>query len=426
MKVWLLSIGEPLPCDGKGDRLWRSGLLASALMQKGHEVTWWTSTFHHKEKRQRATEDRSWVFRDRCEVRMLHARGYRKNISVGRFLNHRELAQKFRRAARQSATPDLIFCCLPTLDFCTAAVDYGRDFDVPVVLDVRDLWPDIFADIVPAALNPLAHFALLPLQKKAHDACARADALTGITNDFVDWGVAKACRTRNELDRAFPMGYADVAPNTEEIAKAKSFWRQHGVDEANGEFILCFFGTLNRHFEHDTVMQAAAKLAESGKRPIRFVICGDGPTAPLWSNLSKSLSNVILPGWVNAAQIWTLMRMSGAALAPYASTHDFMRSLPNKSIEYLSAGLPVLSSLQGTLAKLLLQDQCGLTYGNNQAGELVGIAIRLYDDPSLRKAMSENADRLYRKQFVAEAVYSDMADHLLQVAAKRNASKYAA
>ncbi len=45
MRVWLLTVGEPLPTDGGSDRVWRTGFLARALADRGHEVVWWSSAF---------------------------------------------------------------------------------------------------------------------------------------------------------------------------------------------------------------------------------------------------------------------------------------------------------------------------------------------------------------------------------------------
>ena len=49
LKVWLIKESEALPL-GTG-RLMRTGSLAEYLSRKGHDVTWWASTFIHKEKR---------------------------------------------------------------------------------------------------------------------------------------------------------------------------------------------------------------------------------------------------------------------------------------------------------------------------------------------------------------------------------------
>ena len=89
-----------------------------------------------------------------------------------------------------------------------------------------------------------------------------------------------------------------------------------------------------------------------------------------------------------------------------------MKSLPNKSLEYLSAGLPIVSSLKGTLQELLEDNNCGITYENGNEEQLAEILLSLYEKPEILRTMSENAFALYQERFVAEKVYSDMIDHL--------------
>ena len=39
MRVWLVTIGEPLPIDGTNERLCRTGILANMLVKRGHKVS---------------------------------------------------------------------------------------------------------------------------------------------------------------------------------------------------------------------------------------------------------------------------------------------------------------------------------------------------------------------------------------------------
>ena len=355
-------------------------------------------------------------------MQLLHANGYRKNISVARYLNHRTLAKRFLQQAAELTPPDIIVSSLPTLDFCTAATRYGHQYQVPVAIDVRDLWPDIFVDCSPPLVRRSARLLLSPLFRQAQQACATATGITGITDAFVDWALDKAGRERSRYDQSFPMGYAETTPTEAEIEAAQQFWAQQGITSDSETFTLCFFGTLGRHFEMPTVLEAARTLEQRG-RQVRWVICGTGSHGDAWKSQAKDLTSVSFPGWVSAAQIWTLMRFSHAALAPYVSTHDFARSLPNKSIEYLSAGLPVLSSLQGVLAGLLADCQCGLTYRNGSAAELAEYVTQLADNRERLAAMSRSALHLYQDRFTAENVYAKMADHLQNIVTTNESRK---
>ncbi len=126
---------------------------------------------------------------------------------------------------------------------------------------------------------------------------------------------------------------------------------------------------------------------------------------------------MVFPGWVGAAEIWTLMRMARAGLAPYHNSKDFRSSLPNKSIEYLSAGLPLVSSLTGELERLLSEHGCGVTYVEGDAGSLAASLSSLYDDGARLEAMAANAAALFAEKFTAEKVYGAMCRYLEDLAA---------
>src|SRR4051794_31632102 len=120
MRVWIVTIGEPLPVSAARDRPLRSGMLAEELLARGHEVTLWASTFDHARKLHRYPADISLNPEERFQVRLLHGIAYRRNVSVRRVINHIQLARKFRRQALLEPQPDLILCSLPTIELCDA------------------------------------------------------------------------------------------------------------------------------------------------------------------------------------------------------------------------------------------------------------------------------------------------------------------
>ena len=411
MRIWLLTVGEPLPTDPGKQRLLRTGLLAEMLVEAGHDVLWWTSTFDHARKRHRALVDSQIRIAPRYRIRMLHAGGYRRNVSLRRLLSHRQVADRFARLAQSESVPDLILCSLPLVELAEAATRFGSDHRVPVVLDVRDTWPDAIAHLAPRPARPLARLLLNRMERSLNRACRAATAICGISDGLVRWGLSHSGRQRRALDRSFPMAYRRRSPEPAALAEAKQYWSRHGLRQGSGEFVVCFFGTIGRHFEFDVVIRAA-RILDAQRRPVRIVMCGEGPQLQACRRRSAGCPSIQFPGWVDAPRIWTLMQMSSAGLAPYVSTPDFMMSVPNKPIEYLSAGLPIISSLQGTLRRLLALHACGLTYPNRDAEALARAVSQLHDSPESRQRMSARAASLYERHFVAENVYADMQFHL--------------
>ena len=412
MRIWLITIGEPLPTDEGAPRLLRAGVIAGLLRDRGHDVVWWTSRFDHQAKRMRSPLVPDAISKLGYELRMLAGCGYATNVSLDRIRDHRQLAQAFLNEAVTLPDPEVILCSYPTVGLCEAALTYGRPRGIPVALDMRDLWPDIFVNLVPRALHRLARCSLSPMFSASRRACEGATAVFGITDAFVDWGVMRASRLRRTTDQAFPLAY-DLNPiATDALQSAREKWTALGIGPDRKT--LCFFGTLGRQFDIPTVLRAARLLKHDD---VHLVICGLGDKLASYRREAADLPNVLFPGWVDAAAIRTLMERSLAGIAPYHNERSFTMSIPNKAVEYLAGGLPVLTCLTGELERVLRMHECGLFWVEGDAQGLA-VAIRsLYLDVEARQRMADNAASAYSENFVAQVVYGKLIDHLCSLAA---------
>ena len=190
---------------------------------------------------------------------------------------------------------------------------------------------------------PFASLALKNVYKKTYNVFRKAYAITGITDDFIDYGIRFSNRKRTELDKSFSFGYP--IPTISKVEKDIAFDKlKKSIDFK--KFIVCFFGTIDKSFDFETVIQAAKNLNEED---IMFVICGKGGSLLDLKKQTKNMNNIVFPGWINKNEILTIMNYSNAALCPYINTTDYLTSISNKSIEYLAGSLPVLSSIRGVL-----------------------------------------------------------------------------
>ena len=197
----------------------------------------------------------------RYQIRLLHAPRYRTNVSLRRILNHRGVAGKFRRLAPNVPPPDVILCSLPLLELCRETTEYARQRRIPVVLDVRDMWPDAIVELAPRWIRPLIRPLFRRSRRSIIHSCQSATAITGITDGLVGWALDYADRERTALDRPFPMGYREKKPHERDLVEAQKFWRRYGISTDSGEFVVCFFGTIGRHFEIETIVHAARILS---------------------------------------------------------------------------------------------------------------------------------------------------------------------
>lgn len=418
MNVWLLKISEPLPAgEASGDRLLRTGGFAQFLSEQGHRVTWWASGFDHARKQQQCARQTALNVGERLTIHLLRGVAYRANVSLARLLNHWQVARQFARWAPRLPPPDIIVSAWPTVELCDQSVRYGQRHKVPVVLDLRDMWPDVLVDAVPRAARPLARLLLQPMFASARRASAGAAAIIGITDAYVQWGLERSGRPRSALDRSFPLAYSSRTPPPTAIREAEQFWDGRGVRAEDKEITTCFVGMLGALGDLETIVQAANQARVRGKA-LRLVMCGEGDRREALERLAAGNPKVIFPGWVNAAQIHVLLRRCFAGLDPLPDRYDFIAAINNKAVEYLSAGLPLISSPRtGVLCKLLKQHQCGLSYDCGDTAALAAIFASLGEDTATRERMSANASRLFEEMFVAEKVYGGMMRYLEEVAA---------
>lgn len=416
MKVWLLTVGEPLPIDPGSPRLLRCGIFASLLAQQGAEVVWWTSNFRHTEKEKRFTTTRAIQVNDNLKIWCLDSRPYWKNVSVQRILANRDVAAEFRRKAGEEDVPDIVIASYPIAELAQAAAEYARQNGIPSIIDIRDLWPDIWNTVLPKPLRWLGSVALLPFHLQSRRTLKSFSSICGITEDAVEWGLARAGRARSQWDRSFPLAYQKSQYSETELADARQFWRGQFEKTSPAAFRLCFFGIIRERLRIDVMVDAVRMLPDDVRRTTRLVICGEGPSLASLRTSASDLPQVIFPGWVNGPQIEVLASESHAGLLPYSSETEFVRLLPNKVIEYLAYGLPVLSSLRGPVFDLITQERCGRTYRETDPCDLARTIVELIDHPVQLREMSEHAKRVFRERFMASKVYGELAGLLAELA----------
>jgi len=411
MKIWLIHLGEFLPID-KNARLFRYGILADMLVERGHYVTRWAPTFVHATKQQRFHRDVTIHLNDRYVLELLYAPGYRRHIGYRRLQFHRRIAKSFLVHARKQDKPDLIITGMPVPEVSAAAVSLANERDIPIIVDIRDLWPDVFVWMWPKMLRPIVNMIMWPVHKTNRYIFRNTTAITAISESYLQWGLRYAGRQRRKWDKVFYMAYKRKVLHDNEREVSKNKLIEMGVRK--NAFLVVFFGTLGHQFDIETVIESARYLKNYNNN-VQFVICGDGSKLEYYRSLSRDLDNVVFTGWVNSYDIALLMEWAEIGLAPYHNTARM--SLPNKPIEYMSGGLPILSSLQGELEILLNEYNCGLTYKAGDVRDFLSKLNLLINNSELRRAMGENSKRLFEEKFSADKVYSNMIDYMEQVVA---------
>lgn len=410
MKAWIVTVGEPLPTDEGSPRLLRSGALARHLVERGHEVTWFNSRFDHTHKRMRAELQQTFEH-EGVKIELLAARGYKRNVSLARIRDQIAAAQDFRARASGMALPDVILCSLPTLELSAVAVDLQKATGVPVLVDIRDLWPDVYYRAVPAPMRPLLGIALQGQERLANRTLQAAAGIVGISPGYLDWGLRRAGRAMGPHDHMIPLGY-DFKPLTaSELETATASIAQLNIPTDRP--IVWYVGTFGQQYDLAPVIKAARTFNGQPNGPT-FVLSGVGDLEARWKSMAAGLDNVVFTGWITRPEIGWLRKNAAVGLQPYAAGAP--QGLANKTFEYMSAGLPIVSSLAGENGDLLKETGAGIVYNAGDADGCYRAILEILSSPARAQEISRSALANYAERFSSEAVFGSLSSALTSAA----------
>lgn len=401
MKTWIVCVGEPLPEEQNKTRLRRMGNLAIALSQnEKNEVEWISSSFDHYQKKQIVSKTTEKKQAKNYRLHMIYNEGYKKNISLARVKFHSNTAKKMFKYMEELEKPDVILASMEPLEIAECAIKYGKQNNIPVIIDVRDLWPEIYYEVFPKYL----HWALFPYVKfsqlKLKKIMKSAYSIFGLSESFLKYGLHYANRERLDTDDVIPIAY----PNYNYSASESLFeenWKSFGLQKE--DFIVLFLGNFGDQFEFNEIIEASIKAYDSHPQ-IKFVLCGSGKN--LDEVKSRIKDNVVFSGWVYQDAILSVLLKAKIGIAPYINSKNYRNNTPNKFGEYLSAGLPILVSVSGDMEKLLNENKCGYKY--NTGLDLYDQIIAYYNNPTQLFEHSSNARSLYESMFESTKVYEKM------------------
>lgn len=411
LTVWLLQTGEPLHTDPGDPRPMRAMNLANALTAAGHRVVIWSSAFYHQEKRHRCRHAERIVVFPLLEIRLIPSPGYSRNIGFGRLWDHIVLARNLKHFLnKENTVPDVAFIGYPPIETASVMGKWLAKRDIPFLLDVKDLWPLVFLEAVPKSLRSLGRIALTPYFVLAKSSVMCATGVSAMAESFLQRVLAFGGRKKLDTDGFFPLTSSGDSVPDHELAAAKNWWLDRGL-QVDGKIRVCYVGNLSSNVDLAPIKDAATYFMKK-KLPVEFIICGDGDSLDTFKELMLDLNNVHFPGRIGRPHVLALAGYCQASLIPYVNSENFQLSLPNKTLDALSLGLPILSPLQGEVANLIFEHNVGMTYGKNFEKSLVQCIEMLLKNPILMENMSQNALNLYQEKFSFEIVYGDLVRHL--------------
>lgn len=284
---------------------------------------------------------------------------------VNRLRNNFGGARKAIKAAGALGDFDIVVCTTPPLLLTSSAVKIARRKRARLVLDVRDIWPDVAYEMGSFAPGSLYGRFFERVARKAYGV---ADLVVTVSPGKVE-----------KLRRRVPSGLVSLVPNG-----VDSSFPAGEDDPALVRRLRLGDGPVCAYVGNIGLAQGLGTLLDIAKaRPrVRFLLFGDGADRARLEEraMTESIGNVEFCGTTDASGVRSVLRRASVSYVPLVSSR-LRDSIPTKMYEALACGCPVLLAAEGDAADLL--DECGL--GVHAAPEdpaaLLDAFDRLMDHP---------------------------------------------
>lgn len=240
---------------------------------------------------------------------------------------------------------DVVLCTTPPLLLTTSAISIAKKKNAKLVLDVRDIWPDVAIEMGTFKPNSLYGRFFSHIAKRGFKA---ADMVTTVSAGKVTKLASRICKAGASV-QLVPNG---IDESFVESTEDKAVVDQFNLDKGT---VCSYVGNIGLAQGLGTLLDIAAV------RPnIRFLLFGTGADKQKLEDRvhEEGITNVEFCGTVDAAGVYTVLKHSALAYVPLVSSR-LKDSIPTKLYECIACGCPVLLAAQGDSVDLLEESGLG-------------------------------------------------------------------
>lgn len=297
------------------------------------------------------------------------------------------------KASRSMGDFDVVICTTPPLLLTTSAMKIAREKHAKLVLDVRDIWPDVAFEM--GSFTPRSPYGIF-FSRIANKGFKSADLIVSVSPGKVE-KLRERVSSRNVLlvPNGIDEGFIDGDLDVDVLSR-------YGID-VNSETCV-YVGNIGLAQGLGTLLDIAKK------RPhVNFLLFGDGADKKALEKRTQEerLSNVLFCGSVGACEVRSVLASASLSFIPLVSSR-LKDSIPTKLYESLACGCPVLLAAAGDSATLLDESGLGMHAAPEDQEELLAcfdaILSRGYSADEREKASCWVLKNHSRQRFAQDLV----------------------
>jgi len=387
---------------------------AKRWVRDGFEVTVIASQVNYMTGRRNVPSGRSFIRRylDEEGVRLIRAytpSSYQHSVS-NKIAALATFTLSSTLATLWAKRPDVILASTPPLMMVIPAILAASWWRVPFVLDIRDLWPE--SGYTLGILKEGGFFARLFswLEKTGISRAAAVNVLTpAFEDDLLRRGLAPPQKIR-------------LIPNGVDLEQIAALPPAEGIREKLGwkdRFVVLYAGAHGLANNLEQLVEAASIL--SSHPEVLLACVGDGIALPELKRKAqeKGLANIRFHGPVPRGTVLEFVAAADICVAILKPGSAFSKVYPNKILEYMACGKPILLAIDGAARQLVEEAGAGIFVPPADPGAIARGILTLMASPEMRASMGRRGREFVTRHFSLDRLYAQMTDLLRAVAEKR-------
>jgi glycosyltransferase involved in cell wall biosynthesis len=373
----------------------RFAYLANLLCENGYEVEVVSTSFSHKEKKQKLISQEAC---EKCKYKFTVADepGYPKNVCLTRFYSHYVFGKNLKKYLEGIERPDVVYVAVPSNDAGVVAAEYCKKNNIPMLVDIQDLWPEAFKLVF--NIPVVSDIVFAPMTYQANKVYAQADKIVAVSKTYAQRGL-RNCKKDSEGTVVF------LGTELESFDKAaQSFEIPKGEDE----LWVAYVGTLGHSYNIEIVIDALKLLPDELKGRVTFKVLGDGPLMERFQEHARESGvKVDFLGRREYGEMVAYLKKADIAVNPISK--GAAQSIINKHGDYAMAGLPVVSTQESQeYRNLLTEYNCGINCSVNSVQEVCEALKELIVNKEKRVEKGNNSRRLGEEKFDRRQSYKEL------------------
>jgi glycosyltransferase involved in cell wall biosynthesis len=298
-----------------------------------------------------------------------------------------------RNAIEKKEEPSIIYASSPHPLALIAGIKVAKKYNVPCIVEIRDLWPETIFAFGKAKENSLVGKLLI---NGEHWIYKNADSIVFLKEGDTDYLKEKKWLISQggdiDINKCY---YINNGVDIESFNKQVSEETFNDVDLNDDKFKVMYAGAIRPINNVGSILDSAKMLLD--KERIQFLIYGDGNQREMLIERVKdeNITNVKIKGYVDKKYMPYVLSKSAINILSYSqSKYNWSRgNSSNKLFEYMASGKPIISTVKMGYSPIEKYD-CGVSLENDTPEALAEAVLNIYNMSSDRYTeISENAKK---------------------------------